>query len=187
MLQVGQIKLMELVDIKVAKLLTDVSDEPTYDTLVDLAGALRLNIRPVVETKSLKGDSETKDYYQRVTEVEVDGECSLFSLEAMKVMVGGEITQSGVTPNQKATYKLTSATATAPYFKLEGQWTYAGEGLGDAHVVLYKIKITEPPSLEINDASGNFGTMTFKGIAIPTNSNGDWFDVVANETKTAIS
>jgi hypothetical protein len=185
-LQLGQVKFMELADVKIAKLLTDSASAPTYDTLVDLAGALSLTVQPVIETKQLKGDSETKDIYSKVVEVNVEGECSMANIEAYKVMVGGSVTQTGETPNQKATWKLTSATATLPYFKIEGQWTYAGEGIGDAHVVVYKMKVTEPPGFEINDASGNFGTFKFKGIAVPTTSNGDWIDAVFNETRTNI-
>ena len=43
-LQTNDIKLMELTDAKVAKLLTDVSSAPTYAALVDLSGALKLTI-----------------------------------------------------------------------------------------------------------------------------------------------
>lgn len=186
-LQTTAVKLMELTDAKVAKMLTDVSSAPTYDSLVDLSGALKLTISPKSEMKKLYGDSELKDIYSRVTEIEIDGECTVLSLDALKIMLGGTVTASGTTPNQKQTFALTSATATLPFFKLEGKWTYAGEGLGDAHVVLYKCKVSEAPAIEINDASGNFGTIKFKAVALPATANGAWYDLILNETAAAIA
>ena len=186
-LQTNAVKLMELADVKVAKLLTDVSSAPTYDSLVNLSGALKLTISPKSEMKKLYGDSELKDVYSRVTEIEIDGECTVLSLDALKIMLGGTVTASGTTPNQKQTFALTSATATLPFFKIEGKWTYAGEGLGDAHVVLYKCKVSDAPAVEINDASGAFGTIKFKAIALPATANGAWYDLVLNETAASIA
>lgn len=180
------VKLMELADAKIAKLTADSATEPTYDTLVDLPGVVKIGVAPKAETKKLYGDSKLLDIYQKTTEVELDVECAELSLEALQVLLGGTVTQGGTTPNQTVTYSLTAADSTPPYFKLEGQWLYADEALGDVHIVLYKCKVSDPPSTEINDASGNFGTMKFKAIAIPAASNGKWFDIIGNETKTDI-
>ena len=181
-LATNKVKLMELTDVKIAPIKSDGS----YGTLVDLAGALKLQIAPKTETKKLYGDSQLNDLYQKTTEIEVSGECTFLSLDALKIIVGGNITTSGTTPNQKAVYSLTAANSTPGYFYLEGQWTYAGDGIGDAHVILYKVKVTDPPDIEINDASGNFGTVKFKAVALP-NDSGEWFDIVLNETKTGIT
>lgn len=185
-LQTSAIKLMELSDVAISKLLTDATASPTYGTKVDLAGAVKLQISPKAETKKLHGDSILLDVYQRTTEVEVSAEFALLSLDALAIIQGGTVVTAGVTPNQKVTYSLKGTDNSPPYFKLEGQWTYAGEGLGDAHVVLYKVKATDLPDLEINDANGNFGTVKMKGIALPCTSNSTWFDIVLNETVSEI-
>jgi hypothetical protein len=180
-------KLMELRDAKIAQMLTDTDTAPTYATAIDLDGVTKITVTPKVETKKLPGDSVLKDIYQKVTEVELDIECSIFSLDVYKLAMGGTISETGTTPNQKTTYSLNENSASPGYFKIEGQWTYAGEGIGDAHVVIYKCKATEPPALEVSDASGDFGKMKIKAIGIPADSNGSWYDVVLNETKTDIT
>ena len=181
-----KVKMMELRDAKIAKLVTDNATAPTYGTSVDLEGMTKITITPKTDSKKLYGDSVLKDIYQKVTEVELDVECSFLTLEALEIAIGGSIASTGVTPNQKTTYSLKGDDASPGYFKIEGQWTYAGDGIGDAHVVLYKCKVTDPPVVEVNDASGNFGTMKFKAIAIPASSNDSWYDIVLNETKTDI-
>lgn len=180
------IKLMELSDASIAQLLTDVTTAPTYGTTTPVNGALKIHIAPKTETKKLRGDSLLLDVYQRTLEIELDMEFALLSLDVYKIMAGGSYVTSGTTPNQKVTYSLKGTDTSPPYWKCEGQWTYAGDGLGDAHVVLYKVKATDIPAIEINDASGNFGQVKVKGLALPCTSNSSWFDIVLNETKTAI-
>jgi len=185
------LKLMELQDAKIATVLTDNSGDanPTYAaTWADLMGITKIVVTPKVETKQLKGDSELKDVYTKTTEVELDVEASFMSLDALKVIMGGTITDAGTTPNQTTTYSLKSSNSTPPYFKLEGKWNYTGVAdAADAHVILYKCKVTDPPQLELNDSSGNFGTMKFKAIALPCASNGNWYDVKVNETAAVIA
>lgn len=180
------IRLMELRDVKIAKLLTDLSSAPTYGASVDLQGAVKLLVTPKTETKKLQGDSKLLDVYQRTTEVELDVEIALLGLDALQIIIGGSVTTDGVSPNQSVTYSLTGDDTVPPYFKLEGKWTYAGEGIGDAHVVLYKCKVTDAPSIELNDASGNFGTVNFKALALSATSNSKWLDIVLNETEQPI-
>ena len=185
-LQTSAIKLMELNDVAISKLLTDATTAPTYATSVNLQGVSKVKVSPKTETKKLHGDSKLLDVYQRSTEIEVEVEYALLGLEGLQVMMGGTVTQTGTTPSQVATYSLTGLDSAPPYFKLEGQWTYPGEGLGDAHVVLYKVKATDLPDLELNDANGNFGSVKMKGLALPCASNNAWFDIILNEVKTAI-
>jgi hypothetical protein len=180
------VKLMELADAKIAKMTADSGTSPTYETAIDLPGIVKVGVAPKAEIKKLYGDSKLLDIYQKTTEVELDVECAELSLEALKVLMGGSVTTSGTTPEQTATYSLTAADSTPPYFKLEGQWLYAGDGVGDVHIVLYKCKVTDPPQVEVNDVSGNFGTVKFKAIALPADSNDKWFDIVVNETKKDI-
>lgn len=291
-------KLMELRDVKIKKL--GAGDVPT-GALVDIPGALKLSIAPKIDTKKLYGDSELKDVYSKTLEIELDVECSLFSLDALQLIMGGAVsaegsgavagaktftvstnfavgdtlTVGGVTltatasttdnnefavgaasantvaniktaldanatvasiynvtvstttftltervagggntpadatktgtgvvtsgtattsvPPTNATsyvYSLLSTNSTPPYFMIEGQWTYVNSEAEDAHVKLFKVKATDAPSFEINDASGNFGTVKFKALALPTSDPshaGRWFDAKINETAAPIA
>ena len=179
-------KLIELSDIKIAKMLTDDGTATTYGALVDMPGAMKITLSPKADSKQLRGDSVLVDVYTKITEVEIDVECSMFNLDVLPILIGGTVTDTGTTPNQVTKFSLGAANTTPPFFKIEGQWTYVNIGTGDAHVVLYKCKVTDAPSFEINDASGNFGTLKFKGLALPTTFNGNWYDLILNETATAI-
>lgn len=181
------VKILELADAKIAPMTDDSSTAPAYGTAVDVPGIMKIGVAPKMENKKLYGDNKLLDIWSKVTEVELDVECAELSLDAMKVIMGGSITASGTTPNQKQTYSLKGTDASPGYFKIEGQWLYAGNGVGDVHIVLYKVKATDPPSYEVEGANGNFGTVKFKGIAIPCNSNGSWYDIVINETAAPIS
>lgn len=180
------LKLLELEDVKVSPLVSDTGTEPQYDAAVDIPGVTKLGISPKIENKKLQGDSKLLDIYSKVTEIELSLEFAKLSLDAMKVLVGGDVVESGTSPDLVATYSLTPDLATAPYFKLEGRWTYADEGAGDAHVVFYKCKVSDI-SFEVNDASGDFGKVTATVFAIPCESNNAWFDIVVNETAKPIA
>lgn len=178
------LKLLELEDVKVFKMTADSDTAPSYEAAVDIPGITKLGIAPKVENKRLQGDSKLLDIYSKVTEIELDIEFAELSLDAMKVLVGGEVVDGATDP--QVTYSLKPETATAPYFKLEGRWLYAGDNIGDAHVVFYKCKITDI-NFEINDASGNFGTVKAKAFAIPCESNNAWFEIQVNEQATPIA
>jgi hypothetical protein len=186
-LDVTQVKLMELKDAKIFKLTTDTVATLAYATATELEGITKILVSPKPETKKLIGDSETKDIYQRITEIEFSGEMSFLSLDVLAIMFGGVVSQTGTTPNQVAKWSFTPANARSSYFKIVGKWDYAGDGLADAHVTLFKCKITEVPELELPDASGNFGTIKFKGIAVPTKHAGEWYDIELHEAATPIT
>ena len=181
--------LMELQDVKVAKLLTDPSTaEPTYGEWIDLAGILTLQISPEMVTKNLQGDSIVMDTYSRTTGINFTVTNSVLSFSGLEVILGGQVTRSGTDLTEKVTYSMTSETATPPYFKLEGKWNYASTDgtLADAHVILYKCRMSEAPDFSINDASGDFGECTFSGVAVPTKKSGKWWDMILNATAEEI-
>ena len=56
-------KLIELSDIKIAKMLTDDGTATTYGTLVDMPGAMKITLSPKADSKQLRGDSVLVDVY----------------------------------------------------------------------------------------------------------------------------
>lgn len=182
---------MELIDAKIAKLLSDNATAAKYGEAVDLPSSLKITATPKIETKKRQGDSQTKDIYSRITEMEISVECSEFNLDALCILIGGAVTTTGAEGSiTQFKYALNANNVTAPYFKLEGQWKYVNEEVsaadGDAHMIIYKCKCTDAPDFEIVDASSGFGTVKFKGIAIASKFAGDWYDMTINSVAAPI-
>ena len=72
------------------------------------------------------------------------------------------------------------------FHKSEGKWDYAGETIGDAHIVLYKCRVSEPPDFTVNDSSGDFGDCSFTGTAMPTRKSGHWWQLILNKEEKEI-
>lgn len=182
------LKLIQLYDAKISKLTADSGASPTYDTGVDIPGIVKIMAQPKMEMKELKGDGAILDVYSRVVSIDVEVECAKLPLLVLPIIQGGTTTAGGVTPNQTQTYALALGSAGPSYFKLEGVWDYAGDGIADAHLVVYKIKCTEPPAVEVQDANGDFGKVTFKGMAVPYEATGRKFmEIIGNETASPIA
>jgi hypothetical protein len=196
-----EFKTLELVDGKISKLLTDTKGQasPTYDAAVDLPGMLSIKVKPKMDTKLLKGDSELLDQYSKVTEVTLDVECAMFSLDALAILCGGAVTATAETTtgakDSKIKYAFKSKSK-PQFFKMEGKWTYVNDEItgsgGDAHVIVYKCKVSDPPEFELNDASGDFGKCKFTCTAVAcragsdTTNGTDWYDIQFNETAVTI-
>ena len=177
-MDITALRLMELKDVKVSRMISDSADaEPTYDNPVDLAGALSFQVSPELENKILYGDSTIMDSYSRTTSINFTVTNSVVSLSGLEVIMGGQITRAGADKAETVIYELTAKNATPPYFKIEGKWDYAGETIGDAHIVLYKCRVSEPPDFTVNDSSGDFGDCSFTGTAMPTRKSGHWWQL----------
>ena len=181
-----RVVLMELSDVKVAPLLTDpTGDTTTYGDFVDLAGSLSLQVSPEIVSKTLYGDSTVMDNYARTTSINFTVTNSVISYSGLEVILGGNVSTTGSDTTEKVTYSITAANATPGYFKLEGKWDYAST-VKDAHVVLYKCRLSEAPDFTINDSSGDFGDCSFSGVAMPTNGDGKWMEMTLNATASEI-
>lgn len=181
-MNINALRLMELKDIKVARLISEDADqEPVYGDLVDLAGAVSFQVSPEMETKNLNGDSIIMDTYSRTTSVGFTVNNAVVSLPGLEVILGGKVTTKGTDAGETVTYSMTDDNVTPPYFKIEAKWNYVGEGIGDAHIVLHKCRLSEAPDFTVNDASGDFGDCSFSGVAMPTLKDGNWFQIIINK------
>lgn len=176
------LKLIQLYDAEIKKLTADSGASPTYDAAINIPGVTKISVQPKMETKELKGDGALLDVYSRITVLEVEIEMAMLPLEALPIIQGGSLGAAGVTPNQTQTYDLALDSPGPSYFGLEGVWDYAGEGIADAHLVVQKVKCTEAPVIEVNDANGDFAKVTIKGMAVPSAANKKFFQLIANET-----
>jgi hypothetical protein len=183
-----QTKVLELKDAKIAPLTADPSGgSATYGASVDIPGILKLDLSPNAVTKELRGDNVLMDIYSKVESVGVAITNAILPLDVLKLLMGGAVTASGTTPNQKQTYDLAGADLPG-YVKIEGQALYVDTGIGDVHVIFHKCKATVPPKWSFADNSGDFVQVTATLTAIPLQATGNkLMSVVLNETATAIS
>lgn len=175
-------------DAKIAPLTSDpASGSPTYGALIDVPGIKSMEISGDVEVKTLRGDNTKLASNSALTNVQVSVTHAKVSLDVLKAILGGTVTDSGTTPAQSTRWDLGGADATFPAFKLEGVTPQNGTDLigGDYHVVLHKLTVASFPDLGF--AEEDYRIASFTANADPLISTGDWISIVLNETAVAIS
>lgn len=166
-------------DLKVAS----VADDGTKGSLVDLPNAQTLEFTESTSTQELRGDDSVAANRTTVNNVEWSLGAGGVNFEAMKVIAGGTITQTGTTPNIKKVWHRMNTDA-YPKFYLEGQ--AISESGGDHHTVLHNNKASQingthqDQEFWVSEAEGT-------GIAsITTATLGRIWDMVQNETAATI-
>lgn len=163
-------------DVKVRSLTGD-----TPGTSVDLPNARTFSFSEAEDFEELRGDDGLVAVRGLGAAVDWELEGGGISLEAVKVMYGGNVAETGTTPNIKKTYSKVSTDA-RPYFQAEGQ--AISDSGGDFHVLLYKCRATGELSGELAD--GAFWLTGASGRALP-NTAGKLYDMIQNETAAAIT
>lgn len=171
-------------DAKIAKVLTDPSGgSATYATSIDVPGIKTVGVGGDVNNQQLRGDNQLLDTDTVLGNVTLSVEHAKVSLDALAVMMGLTVTDSGTTPNQIATAAL-AGNNSPNYFKLEAASATADPVAGDLHYVFYKCKISSLPSLGL--AEEDYATVSFDCICVPRLADNKWMDIVLNETAVAI-
>lgn len=179
-------KLFAVVDAKMAKMTADPSGgSATYATSIDLPGIKSLEVGGQVNVKELRGDNQQLDVQVTLSNVTATVAHAKISLDALAVMIGSTVTDSGTTPNQIATMTLLGG-STFSYFKLEGKTPTGGSDspTGDAHWVLYKCILNSFPSLGL--AEEDYRTASFGVNCVPRIADSKILDGVLNETAVTI-
>lgn len=149
-------------------------------TPVDLPASRVFSFSEAEDFEELRGDDGVVAIRGKGATVSWSLESGGISLAAWKVMAGGALSLTGVTPNQVRLFRKVK-TDSKPYFKAEGQ-SISDSG-GDIHGILYKARASE--SLEGEFGDGVFYLTKASGTAIPA-VNDFLYDFVQNETATAI-
>lgn len=171
-------------DCQIAELLTDASPGPTYDTIIDIPGIQEFGFKPNVSEKDLKGDEITIDRRAKFENVEISVKNAKIPLDAFEVIFGGTLTSTGTTPN--VINKLAVKGVSRPgYFKIEAQVTDVEDDDADFHFVAYKAKLSSVGDLGATGEDYKVVSFTAKGI--PCEGDDSFFDLIYNETETAIS
>lgn len=150
-------------------------------TQVDLPNSRTFSFSEAENFTELRGDDTVVAIRGTGPSVNWDLEAGGISLEAYAILVGGTVTESGVTPNIKKTYKKL-VTQSRPYFRVEGQ--AISDSGGDFHVVLYRCKAEGDIEGELTD--GEFWLTSGSGRAVKDLASDVLYDFIQNETATAI-
>lgn len=151
-------------------------------TIVDLPAARTFSFGEQESFEDLRGDDVIIATHGSGPNVAWTLESGGISLDALKVIAGGTVTQTGTTPNIIKTYSKLGTDA-KPYFQVEGQ--AISDNGGDLHCKVYKCKAD-------GDIGGDFGDATFfltgaSGRGIPLISNSKLYDFMQNETAVTIT
>lgn len=150
---------------------------------IDLPNGQTLSFSEAEDFEELRGDDRVVTTRGKGATVEFELEAGGISLEAWKVMTGGEIIDSGTTPNRKRILRKRGST-NRPWFRVEGQ--AISDSGGDIHCIIYRCRISD--TLEGEFADGEFMVTSGKGTGLPMlDQAADYlYDFVQNETATAI-
>jgi hypothetical protein len=148
---------------------------------VDLPAGRTFSFTEAEDFEELRGDDRTIAIRGKGPKIEWELESGGISLAAYRVMAGGTLTVTGVTPNEKKSFKKLD-TDSRPYFQVEGQ--AISDSGGDFHAVVFKARASD--SLEGEMADGQFWLTSASGEGIG-NAAGELYEFVQNETAVAIA
>lgn len=174
-------------DAAIKALLTDVpgSAGPTYGALIDVPGIKAITLSGTVNKQELRGDNTALEVEVTLTGLSVKADHARLSLDALAVMLGSTVADTGVTPSQRASMGLTRDQRFG-YFQLAGKSVSAGHSVGgDEHLVFPKCKLSDFPELGFSEEG--FKEYSFTASLTPTAATGKWVDIILNETATALT
>ena len=179
-------KVFGVKDAKIAKLTADpAGGTPTYASSVDVPGMKTVTIGGEISTAELRGDHSRLDFQSTLSGIEVEFEYAKLSLDALAVMLGGSVVDAGTTPNQTATFGITSASA-LNYFRFQAVAVGADSVGGDVLFTIHKAILTEFP--EMGSEEEDYKTFSTTAAAVPIlGTGGAWMDVVLRETAVALT
>lgn len=153
------------------------------DASVDLPNARTLSFSEAEDFEELRGDDRVVTTRGKGATVEWEIESGGMSLEAWQVMTGGEVIDSGTTPNRIRTLRKRGS-QNRPWFRMEGQ--AISDSGGDLHCVLYRCRFTD--NLEGAFEDGSFFLTAGKGTALPMLDEMEdvLYDFVQNEAPVSI-
>lgn len=165
---------------------TDATATVLAASSIDLPNARVFSFAETEDFEELRGDDSLVATHGNGPVVTWELEAGGYSLEAVKAMYGGTVSESGTTPNRIKRFRKLR-TDQRPYFKVEGQ--VISDSGGDMHCVIWRCKATDDFNGEFSD--GQFFLTGAGGQGLPCLIAGDDLDVVydfiQNETITAIA
>lgn len=161
---------------------TDAAGTTLATTSVDLPIARTLSFSDTESFEELRGDDRVVAQHGNGAAVEWEMESGGLPFDAFKVMAGGTVVETGVTPSAKRVFSK-KVTDQRPYFRIEGQ--VISDSGGDLHCIIYRCKATGELSGEFSDGAFFLTSASGVGIGMVGGENADkLYDFVQNETVT---
>jgi hypothetical protein len=160
-------------------------------SLVDLPNARTFQFNDTEEYSELRGDDKLVTSHGQGAQGEWELEGGGISFAAHAILVGGQVVETGITPNQRRRFRKL-ATDQRPFFVALGQ-SISDSG-GDMHAIMWCCRSTG--NAEGTLADTEFLTPTISGTGFPCRVNGNVaglpildavYDFVQNETITALT
>lgn len=178
-------KLFSTEDAKVGKLLTDPSGgSATYGALVDIPGIREVSLGFELNTVSLTGDNRELETDTVLRAVTLGWGQAKVSLDALAILIGGAVTDSGVAPNQIAQFRRLGADV-LPYFRFAAKTPTSGIDVstGAGRIEVFKCKITD---YSIPFVEQDYAIISASARGVTRLSDDRIWDLVLSETATAI-
>lgn len=153
------------------------------DASVDLPNMQTFSFSEQEEFQELRGDDQVVTTRGQGATVDWGLEAGGISLKCWAIFTGGEVLESGTTPNRTVTLRKLS-TASRPYFRAEGQ--VISDSGGDLHALVYRCRCNA--AIEGEFADGQFFVTNVSGVGLPLLDEGFplLYDIVQNETAVTI-
>lgn len=173
---------IEIDDCKIAELISDTGTEPTYGEPIDIPSIMELTAQLQIRSVLREGDAKISGVYTKVTHATGNLRANSVPLDALAVMVGGNIADEGTSPDAKKRLKV-GGNAKGKYFKIMGRAVQVdgidGVAAG-AQIVIYKARLTGSPTLGFNNEWANISA---EFTAVATNSNDMILEFIVEETQ----
>lgn len=149
----------------------------------DLPNMQTFSFSEAEEFEDLRGDDRTVTTRGKGSTVEWEVESGGISMRAWSVFTGGQLIETGVSPNRKVTLRKRGTDA-RPYFRVDGQ-SISDSG-GDVRALVYRCRCND--SIEGEFGDGEFFITSVSGVGLPLmdEANDLLYDFVQNESKTSI-
>lgn len=163
---------------------TDAGGAVLGETSIDLPNMQTFSFSETEEFQELRGDDRVVTTRGQGAQVEWSIEAGGVNLRVWAILTGGEVTESGTTPNRTVTVRKRSSD-NRPFFRLEGQ--AVSDSGGDVHAIVYRCRANS--NIEGSFSDGEFFITSASGVGLPLlDEDFDLlYDFVQNEVKTAIT
>lgn len=148
----------------------------------DLPVAQTFSFADSEDYTDLRGDDELVATHGNGAQVNWSLEAGGIDLRVWAVFTGGQIIESGTTPNRTITLRKCSDDA-RPYFKVVGK--IMSESGGDIDAVVYRAKCNGDISGQFGD--GQFFVTSADGIGLPMPGSRLLYDIVQHETRSFLT
>lgn len=150
----------------------------------DLPNMQTLSFAEAEEYQELRGDDKLVATHGNGAQVNWDLEAGGISLLIWSILTGGQIIESGTTPNRKVIMRKRSSDV-RPYFRVDGQ--IISDSGGDIVARIYRAKCNGDISGQFAD--GQFFVTAAAGVGLPLHDDDNdlLYDIIQHETKTTLS